>query len=107
MPKAGDIVIVDFTGATGVKRRPAVVVSSDLYHRERPDVILGALTSNVAAAIAPTDYALRDWASAGLHSPTAFRAYFGMSIPALAKKIGELSTRDWDEVRARIKLAFA
>lgn len=31
MPDPGDVVTVDFTGAAGVKRRPAVVVSSLLY----------------------------------------------------------------------------
>ena len=36
MPKPGDVVTVDFAGATGLKRRPVVVVSSDQYHRERP-----------------------------------------------------------------------
>jgi mRNA interferase MazF len=45
MPEPGDIMTVDFPGATGVKRRPAVVVSSPLYHTHRPDVILGVITS--------------------------------------------------------------
>ena len=30
--KAGDVVVADFPGITGVKRRPAVVVSTDAYH---------------------------------------------------------------------------
>jgi mRNA-degrading endonuclease toxin of MazEF toxin-antitoxin module len=30
--KPGDVVVVDFPGVTGIKRRPAVVVSSDVYH---------------------------------------------------------------------------
>jgi mRNA interferase MazF len=28
----GDVVVVDFPGVMGIKRRPAVVVSSDTYH---------------------------------------------------------------------------
>ena len=39
MVKPGDVVIVDFPGVTGIKRRPAVVVSTDTYHRTRPDTI--------------------------------------------------------------------
>ena len=39
MPQAGDVVLVDFVGATGVKRRPAVVVSTDTYHAHRPDAL--------------------------------------------------------------------
>lgn len=47
MINPGAVVTVDFPGATGVKRRPAVVVSSDAYHQQRPDVILGVVTSVV------------------------------------------------------------
>jgi Uma2 family endonuclease len=35
----GDVVTVDFPGVTGVKRRPAVVLSSATYHANRPDVL--------------------------------------------------------------------
>src|SRR5437899_10717765 len=78
MPKAGDVVIVNFVGATGVKRRPAVVLSSDSYHAQRPDAVLAAITTNVVAATASTDHVLVDWKSAGLFKPSAFRAYFAM-----------------------------
>jgi mRNA interferase MazF len=91
MPKAGDVVTVDFLGAAGLKRRPAVVVSSDAYHAERPDIILGVLTTNVSAAVTSTDYVLHDWRSAGLHAPSAFRSYFGMALPLAVHVIGYLS----------------
>lgn len=42
---AGDIVTVDFPGITGIKRRPAVVLSSEVYHSLRPDVIVGLITT--------------------------------------------------------------
>ena len=42
---AGDVVAVDFPGVNGIKRRPAVVLSSALYHANRPDIIVGLLTS--------------------------------------------------------------
>ncbi len=45
MIRSGDIVTVDFPGVTGVKRRPEVVLFTDLYHRTRPDLILGLITS--------------------------------------------------------------
>jgi mRNA interferase MazF len=43
--KAGDVVAVDFPGVNGVKRRPAIVLSSITYHKNRSDVIVGLLTS--------------------------------------------------------------
>src|SRR5689334_2681152 len=100
MVRPGDVVTVDFAGATGVKRRPVVVVSSDVYHAHRPDLILGVLTTNVAAATAPTDYMLQDWAAVGLHSPSAFRAYVGMALQSAVQVIGHLSDRDWQGVQA-------
>lgn len=47
--KFGDIVLVPFpfTDQMTRKRRPAVVVSSSAYHREQPDLILMAVTSQV------------------------------------------------------------
>ena len=107
MPEPGDVVTVDFVGATGTKRRPAVVVSTTLYHQHRPDLILGVLTSQVSQATTPLDYVLEDWASAGLHQPSAFRAYFGMAIPAAVRVIGHLSARDWQGVQACLMRAFA
>lgn len=102
----GDVVTVDFTGARGVKRRPVVVVSSDVYHAERPDVILGVLTSNITAIKGVTGCLLQDWKAAGLHSPSGFRAYFGMAVPDAIKKIGRLSHRDWQAVRECVRAAF-
>lgn len=104
--RASAVVIVAFTGAQGIKRRPALVLSSDLYHRERPDLILGVVTSNVAWATASTDYRLEDWAEAGLRKPSAFRAYLGMAESASATVIGYLSPRNWDAVRERVRRAM-
>jgi mRNA interferase MazF len=56
----GDVVVVSFPGVKGLKRRPAVVVSTDIYHEARPDVIIGLLTSQIESAATSTDYVLRD-----------------------------------------------
>jgi mRNA interferase MazF len=107
MPEPGDVVTVDFVGTTGVKRRPAVVVSSPLYHAHRPDLILAVLTSQVTTATAPTDYVLQDWAAAGLRRPSAFRTYLGMATPAAVRVIGRLSARDWGNVQNCLMQALA
>lgn len=108
MSGPGAIVVVDFVGARLIKKRPAVVVSTDLYHATRPDVVLGVLTGKVRSAIAPTDYILKDWAAAGLRVPTAFRCYF-VTVPAsqVDYEVGRLSDRDWQEVQARLRAALA
>lgn len=107
MIQAGDVVIVEFPGVSATKRRPAIVVSSALYHQSRPDVILCLLTSQVQAANAPTDYLLQDWSQAGLRQPSAARMFL-VTVPAAdVSVIGRLSERDWREVQARLQTALA
>ena len=103
--KSGSVVIVNFPGATGIKRRPAIVVSTALYHTERPDVILAAVTTQTAKARAKTDYILQDWSSAGLKQPSAVRMFLGTRPAIEVIKIGELSERDWTEVQKRLQIS--
>lgn len=106
MIKPGSVVTVNFPGATGMKRRPAIVVSTSLYHVERPDVILAAVTSQVANAKSKTDYVLQDWSSAGLKQPSAVRIFLGTRPAADVTEIGELSERYWSEVRKRLQISL-
>lgn len=89
------------------KRRPALVVSSDVYHTSRPDVILGLITSRIQDATAPTDYLLLDWKEASLHHPSAFRAYLVTLPYHTVSTIGKISERDWQVVQSRIRKAIA
>jgi mRNA interferase MazF len=71
----GDVVVVPFpfTDQTATKRRPAVVVSSEAYNRERPDIILMALTSQVRPAPTVGEAAVVDWQAAGLLKPSVIK----------------------------------
>jgi len=104
--RAGDVVTGLFAGSVDNKTRPAVVVSSDVYHAHRPDVVICFLTTQVAGATAPTDCVLFDWRAANLSQPCAFRAYFVTVRKVEVDKIGHLSDADWSEVQARLKLAL-
>jgi mRNA interferase MazF len=108
MPTPGTVVLCSFPGAERTKTRPSVVVSTDIYHTTRPDVIVGILTTRVADATGPTDYVLQDWAAAGLHQPSAFRSFLA-TLPAsgIIRTIGRLSDRDWQEIQARLRVALA
>jgi mRNA interferase MazF len=48
----GDVVLVPFpfTDQTGIKKRPAAVVSSAAYNAQRDDLIIMAVTSQIRAA---------------------------------------------------------
>lgn len=107
MLEPGNVVTIDFPGVTGIKRRPAVILSSQIYHQNRPDLIVGLITSQTGAAVGLTDYLIADWLAAGLRVPSAFRSFL-TTLPPAAKpvKIGELSLNDWNEVRLRVKTAL-
>lgn len=107
--RKGDILLVSYpyTDLTTVKTRPAVVVSSDSYHNEQPDVILAALTTNVAGATGSLDYVLQDWQPAGLRFPTAFKPVIITLDPSrIVYSIGALSTADLGEIESRLRAAF-
>ena len=107
MLNPGDLVTVDFPGVTGLKRRPAVVVSSHDYHGLRPDVIVAIVTSQISDATTAMDYILQDWSREGLRRPSAFRAFL-VTLPARsATPIGRCSDRAWKEIRDRLARAIA
>jgi mRNA interferase MazF len=71
----GDVVVVPFpfTDQTATKRRPAVVVSSEAYNRERPDIILMAVTSQVRPTPTVGEAAVVEWRAAGLLKPSVIK----------------------------------
>ena len=103
----GDVIWIDFPGVVQTKRRPAVVLSSSTYHANRPDIIVGLMTSQTSKATSPTDHIIQDWRGAGLRVPSAFRAFI-VTLPASAvvSTMGALVRKDWLEVVARVKLAI-
>lgn len=103
----GDVVTVDFPGVTGIKRRPAVVLSSAIYHINRPDVIVGLITTQTTG-LGITDHVLQDWQAAGLRVASVFRSFI-VTLPPAANLvcIGHLSERDWQSIRECIKIALA
>lgn len=110
MYRKGDVVLVPvpFTNLRERKVRPSVVLSGPDYHRTEPDLILGAITTNLTAANAPVDYVLTDWQGAGLKFPSAFKPIVFTVEPALILyRAGRLSPRDLQEVDRRVVLAFA
>ena len=74
----GDIVPVPFpfTDQTASKKRPAVVVSSGAYNRQRADIVLMAITSQVKSPSYFGDIAINDWQLAGLLKPSVIKPIF-------------------------------
>ena len=96
----GDVVVVDFPGVKGIKRRPAVVVSTSDYHQSKRDIIIGAITSQIPDNPGNHDWILTDWESAGLHQPSAYKSFLVTLPSSSAIKIGRLSSMDWQSIQS-------
>ena len=70
----GEVVAVpyDYSNLMAGKVRPAVIVSSDVYNRNRPDIVAVGISSQVAKA-GGYDHVLADWPAAGLRYPSLVR----------------------------------
>jgi mRNA interferase MazF len=101
--RQGDILLVPFpfTDQTGVKQRPAVVLSSDQYNRNHPDVILAPITSQIFYTM--DEIRLVDWKDAGLLKPSVIKPVLSsFEITLVRRSLGRLSDSD----RARLRAAF-
>ena len=64
----GEVVLVPFpfTDQSGLKKRPAVVVSSSGYNTNRRDIVIMAITSQVREPLGFGEAMVADWQAAGL-----------------------------------------
>jgi mRNA interferase MazF len=102
----GDVVLVPFpfTDQSTTKRRPAVVVSSQAYNQERPDLILMAVTSQLRAAAGLGEVAVRDWQAAGLLKPSVIKPVITTAERGLViRRLGQLTDQDREALRQAIQ----
>ena len=93
----GDVILVPFpfTDQSTTKQRPAVVISSNRYNTERPDLILLAITIQIRMLLAFGEALVTDWQTAGLIKPSVFKPLITTIEQALViKRLGNLSTND-------------
>ncbi|MGH9632733.1 MAG: type II toxin-antitoxin system PemK/MazF family toxin [Bryobacteraceae bacterium] len=89
----GDIVLVPFpfTDQSASKRRPAVVVSSEAYHRARIDLIVMPITSQVRSSTGFGEVLVQDWKAAGLLKPSVIKPVITTIEQSLVlRKLGRL-----------------
>ena len=101
----GDVVLVPFpfTDPSTVKRRPAVVVSSERYDRERHDVIILAVTSQVRAAPVVGEAAILKWKEAGLLKPSVLKPLLATIEKRLVmRRLGRLDGADRRALRSAL-----
>ena len=98
----GDVILVPFpfTDQSTSKRRPAVVVSSDAYHRERPDIIILAVTSQERPQASLGEATVANWKQAGLLRPSVLKPVVATIERGLVlRKLGRLEDEDTAALR--------
>jgi len=101
----GDIVLVPFpfTDQSTAKKRPAVVVSSDIYNRQRLDIIIMAVTSQMRSAAYLGDIVISEWQPAGLLTPSVIKPIVTTIEKSLViKTLGQLDEEDRKSLRESI-----
>ena len=96
-------VLIRFSDGEGAKRRPAVVMTDDIYHTSRADAIVVALTTNLSSPRFG-DCLLSDWSEAGLPLPSKAKASLHtIERSSIARQYGTLTAADLAKVRDSIK----
>ncbi len=102
----GDIVLAPFpfTDQTSSKKRPAVVVSSTTYHRERPDFIIMAVTSQVRPSAAFGEVLVTSWQAAGLLKPSTIKPVLtSIEKSLILRKLGRLNEADQEALQRTLQ----
>ena len=99
----GDLVLVPFpfTDQTGIKKRPAIVISSEAYQSQRPDVVVMAVTSQVVrGAGAVGEVLISEWQKAGLPKASLIKPIVTtIEKRLILRKLGELQEPDRTALR--------
>lgn len=101
----GDVLLVPFpfSDQSGSKQRPAVVISSTRYTRERPDLILMPITSQNPGSTRFGDIPVRDTQAAGLIFPGVIKPLiFTIEAKLVRKHLGGLTDEDQHALRHTI-----
>jgi mRNA interferase MazF len=101
----GDVVLTrfPFTSQAASKQRPAVIVSNQTYNRNRPDVVVMAVTSQFRPVLSLNEVWISEWKAAGLLKPSVIKPVFATLEKALViRPLGALAVLDQDTLRKAI-----
>lgn len=93
----GDVLLVPFpfTDQTDIKKRPAVVVSSSVCNRKRPDLVVMAVTSQIRSTVHWGDTTVLDWKQAGLVKPSVIKPIIAtVGKRLIFRRLGHLGQED-------------
>jgi mRNA interferase MazF len=90
----------------GVRRRPAVVVSSNEYHQGRQEAIIAAITSRTDRILVG-EHLITDWRGAGLFFPSVATGIIRtIKQSMISRKLGAMSKVDMEAVNDNLRAAL-
>jgi len=108
----GRVVVVEvpFSDLSGTKRRPALIVSSETFHRGLPDVIVCPISSRPRYfdRPGPGDLPLRHWKRAGLRYPSTalVSKVVSVSKKTITRGLGRAASEDLQRVEVTFRKAL-
>ena len=107
--KRGNMVLVSFlfSDESGLKHRPAVVLSSPAYHRNRQEMVVAAVTSNVDRVLFG-DHLLAGWKEAGLLFPSLVTGILRtIKSRMIHRKLGSIPLREMTSIDLNLQKILA
>jgi mRNA-degrading endonuclease toxin of MazEF toxin-antitoxin module len=111
--KRGQVVVVNvpFSNHSGVKPRPALVISADAFHRALPDLIVCPISSQPRYYRRPGlgDIPIREWRAVGFRHPSTVRISKVLAVDKqiIKTSLGSLSSQDLARIETSLRDAFA
>ncbi|OHB35767.1 MAG: growth inhibitor [Planctomycetes bacterium GWA2_39_15] len=102
----GDVVLVPFpfSNQTTVKKRPSVIVSSDVYNNTSSDIVIMTITGKTDKTLNVGECLIEDWRGAGLLKPSSIKpAISTIEQRLVLRKLGKLSTKDLISMEEALK----
>jgi mRNA interferase MazF len=103
----GDVLLVPFpfTDQSSIKKRPTVIISSNSYNSQKPDLIIMAITSQFNSSINFGEIVITDFAIAGLLKSSVIKPVITTIEKSLViRKLGKLKKSDCQNLQQLIKL---
>ncbi len=105
----GDVVLVScvFSDETGERRRPAVIVSSEAYHKSRQEAIIAAITSRTDRILAG-DHLIKDWGEVGLLFPSVATGIIRtIKQGMISRRLGIMSKADMEAINDNLRAVLS
>jgi mRNA interferase MazF len=108
----GHVVVVNvpFSNHSGIKPRPALVITTDSFHRDLPDLIVCPISSQPRyyRRPGPGDCPLQQWRAVGLRHPSTVRISKLLAVDKeiIKRILGVLSSKDLIQVETGLREAL-